>query len=243
MTSAGSDLPGHGRQSHPPTWRDAIALPLALASHVASTPLTLTRGGSIYIADASDDTLFVIRGAAKLVAHVGLDREQILSFHLAGDAICLSGEGAHQLELIAITECEIAAVERRSFADPIQSNAPALMLLLDRTTRSLQRSRDKAVALGRKSASERVADFLLSMAERIGIHEKGRTHVNLPMSRRDIADSLGLTIETVSRQLGELRAAQVIETRGRSQVTLIDIATLHSRAGRSRPANSIISRI
>ena len=218
-------------------------MPPALAAHVASTPLTLGRGGSIYIADSSDDTFFVIRGALKLVAHVGLDREQILSFHFVGDAICLSGGGAHQLELVAITECEIAPVDRRGVVDLTRNDVPALMLLLDRTTRSLQRCREKAVALGRKSAPERVADFLLSMAERIGTQDRALTHVNLPMSRRDIADSLGLTIETVSRQLGELRAASLIETRGRSQIWLLELAALHARAGRSRPLNPIISRI
>ena len=226
-----------------PEARDAIALPRTLAAHIASTPITLGRGNSIYIADGSNDTLFVVHGAAKLVAHVGSDREQILSFHFVGDAICLSGEGAHHLELVAITECEIAMVEQQALADSTKIDVPALILLLERTTRSLQRCRDKAVALGRKSASEKVADFLLSMADRIGIKGQGTTIVNLPMSRRDIADSLGLTIETVSRQLGELRAANIIETRGRSQIWLLEVQDLHARAGRSRPTNSIISRI
>ena len=187
--------------------------------------------------------LFVLQGAVKLISHVGLDREQILSFHFSGDAICPSAGGAHQLEIVAITDSEIVSAAWPEFSNTTQVDGAALSLLLERTTRSLQRCRDKAVALGRKSAPERVADFLLTMAERIGLRDQDGALITLPMSRRDIADSLGLTIETVSRQLGELRSARIIETRGRSQVWLLDLAALYARTGRSKPHAQINSRI
>ena len=85
--------------------------------------------------------------------------------------------------------------------------------------------------LGRKTAQERLASFLVTMADRIGMQQGGQCVLDLPMSRRDIADSLGLTIETVSRQLTVLRDLALIETSGRSIVTLADIAALEDRAG------------
>jgi CRP/FNR family transcriptional regulator, anaerobic regulatory protein len=86
--------------------------------------------------------------------------------------------------------------------------------------------------MGHKSAAARIADFLVSMAERLGGCTQGPCAFALPMSRRDIGDSLGLTIETVSRQLTELREAGLVETEGRSKVALTDIAALARIAGR-----------
>ena len=86
--------------------------------------------------------------------------------------------------------------------------------------------------MGHKSAGARIADFLVSMAERLANCTAGACTFPLPMSRRDIGDSLGLTIETVSRQLTELREAGLLVTVGRSIVCLCDVAALARLAGR-----------
>ena len=92
------------------------------------------------------------------------------------------------------------------------------------------------ILLGRKSAAERMADFLLLLAKRLGFSGPTTQNLNLTMLRRDIADAHGLSIETVSRQLGELRLAGVIETKGRSSICLFDLDELTRRAGRPNPA-------
>ncbi|MEL6782568.1 MAG: helix-turn-helix domain-containing protein, partial [Pseudomonadota bacterium] len=71
----------------------------------------------------------------------------------------------------------------------------------------------------------------VTMADRLGKAEDGECVLDLPMSRRDIGDSLGLTIETISRQFGELRDLGLLETSGRSQVRLTDLARLNAHAG------------
>lgn len=109
---------------------------------------------------------------------------------------------------------------------------------MERLPRALHRCRDKAVALGQKSALERLAGFLLAMSERIGRTEGNLCVLDLPMSRREIGDSIGLTIETVSRQLGALRDTGCITTQGRSRIALLDLDALRASAGFTAAANS-----
>lgn len=190
-----------------------------------------------------DLVLFVTSGSSKLLAHIPPDREQILSFHFDGDIVFAPAGVSHAFAIAAIEDSEIL-VFRTADLFALSAADPQLPLLLcERAIRSLGRCRDKAIALGRKTAPERVADFLLSMAARLGTLGSAAGALSLPMSRRDIADSLGLTIETVSRQFGELRAAGVIETVGRSQVRIVDLKGLHARAGRSGFTERFISQI
>lgn len=195
--------------------------------------LSLDRGRSSLLHNDGDSVLLVLGGVSKLVAHLPPDREQILSFHFDGDVIFAPAGGSHILMIAAIEDSELLLLDT---GELLASGEPRLPLLLcERAIRSLGRSREKAVALGRKTAPERVADFLLSMEARLGTTESEQAILVLPMSRRDIADSLGLTIETVSRQFGELRAAGVIATSGRSQVRILDRERLSALSARCRP--------
>ena len=103
---------------------------------------------------------------------------------------------------------------------------------MTRSLQALHRSRTRMMQMGHKSAGARIAAFLVSMAERLADCTTGPCAFALPMSRRDIGDSLGLTIETVSRQLTELREAGLLETEGRSKVCLSDVTALARIAGR-----------
>ena len=179
-----------------------------------------------------DDTLvFLARGAAKLVAHASHEREQVVAFHFAGDLLTLPSRGAHSYSLEALGRCELLSFGYAEFLRCAGAEVQVLRQLLERSGISLRRSREKALTLGRKSAVERIASFLLSMAERIGTPTDCGTALVLPMSRRDIADSLGLTIETVSRQFTLLREQGVIATQGRSGVLLRSLDALELRSG------------
>ena len=167
----------------------------------------------------------------KLVAHAAGGREQVLAFHFPGDFVAVPAHGAHSYTLFALTSSEALVFPAAEFIELSSGHPAAMRTLLAAVLRSLNRSREKAIALGRKTAQERLSAFLIGMAERIGQPAKNACLLHLPMSRRDIADSLGLTIETVSRQLGELREAGLLETAGRSDVRLFDLAALAARAG------------
>jgi CRP-like cAMP-binding protein len=188
--------------------------------------------GEAVLADGDQNQIvFVARGATKLVAHASGGREQVVAFHFEGDLVSVPARGAHSYTLCALQDCELIAFAAAEFLGLARSEPGLLNEVLERVLASLARSREKSIALGRKTAQERVASFLVSMAGRIGMPQEGGCLLHLPMSRRDMADSLGLTIETISRQLTELREAGLIETSGRSVVHLCDNASLQARAG------------
>lgn len=187
--------------------------------------------------DVSDRSLvFVGGGAVKLVAHASGEREQIIAFYFPDDFFILPENGAHSFSLHGLSRSELLIFPYDRFTALAQDECEILRYLLNRSALSLQRSREKTVALGRKTALERIAGFLLAMAERVGIRRGTQVDIDLPMSRRDIADSLGLTIETVSRQISILRSQGLIETHGRSGIVIRSREALERCSGSLRRA-------
>ena len=205
---------------------DEIAAELMAIGHLVSTK----RGARAYIDPAVDQMVYVSRGATKLVATAAEGREQIVAFHFAGDLISVPASAHHAYALRALSDSQLLTFPTRQFIDCAERSPPLLRQVLDRVLIALHRSRDKAVGLGRKSAEERLASFFVVMAERIGRIDGQACALELPMSRKDIADALGLTIETVSRQFGRLRELGLIETSGRSGVRLLQPSALEARA-------------
>ena len=183
----------------------------------------------------SDNRLmvFVAEGAAKLAAHVGPDREQVVAFAFAGEILHLSPASPTSYELHALTDCRLVAFPIDGLVQTLAVNTRVVGALFGQTLSALDRARERTVLVGRKTAQERTASFLLDMVERIGTTKGGTISLTLPMSRREIADSLGLTIETISRQLTELRESGAILTRGRSGIELLDLKQLRELASRA----------
>ena len=133
-------------------------------------------------------------------------RRQIVGFYLPGEIFGLEFGEDHTLSAEAITDAKVAVV-KRSAVTALAGRDPAICFeLYALTGRELQRMQDRVLLLVKK-AQERVASFVLEVAERGG---SGNV-ITLPMPRRDIADYLGLTLETVSRVLGSLEGATAIE--------------------------------
>lgn len=141
-------------------------------------------------------------------------RRQIDAFHLAGDVFGIELGSRHRFSAEAVGPVNVVAFQRINVA---ASSGELLGELAASTLRLLQRAQDHLVLLGRKCARERVATFLIDIAER---SSSGET-IALPMSRVDIADHLGLTIETVCRILTELQRRKVIEMPTRRRVIVI----------------------
>lgn len=142
-------------------------------------------------------------------------RRQIGAFYLPGDVFGLDARKVHSISAEATTASNVVAVKRSALMSRNAGDAGMLRLLLDLTALELQR-RQNHILLLLKNALERVAGFLLDLAKGRG----GRSEIELPMSRQDIADYLGLTIETVSRTLTRLEAAAAIALPAARRVVL-----------------------
>jgi len=167
----------------------------------------------------------VISGAVRTFNILSDGRRQIEAFHLPGDVFGLELGETHDLSAEAIASSKILVTKRSIVEAASRSNCATAGELLALTTRALERARAQMLLLGRKSAHEKVATFLLDMAERTA----GEA-VDLPMSRTDIADYLGLTIETVSRTLSRFERQGAIGLPSSRHIELRNRATLNALA-------------
>lgn len=210
-----------------PNLSDGAFLRIRALSRLMHVP----RGDIAEMEETADALVFIVRGATKLVAHTATDRDQIVGFYFGGDLLTVPGNGSHAYNLYALADSELIVQPYEALLEVSCGEPFLLSRLLANSQTLLGRCRDKAVILGRKTAPERIAGFLVYLAQRIGKQEDGAILLNLPMSRRDIGDSIGLTIETVCRQLGQLREEGLIRISGRSQISLLDLRALRERAG------------
>ena len=161
------------------------------------------RGQEVYAAgDPADRCYRVVSGSVRAV---GLDEEgrrHVAEFFLPGDLFGLDAAGAHHLSAEAMADAVVVCYPRRAVEAMADRHAALGRRLREVALQGLRRAHEKMFLLGRKNAGERVAAFLLEMAARGG--GGGPGGVELPMTRADIADHLGLTIETVSRNMAQL---------------------------------------
>jgi CRP/FNR family transcriptional regulator len=179
----------------------------------------------------------VIDGMLKLTTSTGDGREMIVGISYPSDFIGRPFGASSTNSVTALTDAQLCVFTRSSF-DSFAKQHPGLEHeLLERTLGELDRAREWMLLLGRKSAAERVASFLIEMSKRLGGNAcEGPTgpadRFELPLSRQQTADILGLTIETVSRQLGRLRDAGMILTPDRRTIEITDRTGLESEAER-----------
>jgi CRP-like cAMP-binding protein len=192
--------------------------------------LAIADGKAAPLGRSCDMLVFVAEGCAKLVAQTPGGREQVVAFHFAGDLIDVPSRSDHAYAVFATGGCEVLAFSRSDLLTAVRDEPAILEAVFSRIVDGLERCRENAVNLGRKSASERVASFLLTMARHGQRRPGGGLVIDLPMSRRDVSDCLGLTVETISRQISELRKDGLIATPCRSRVELLDAAELEVRA-------------
>lgn len=174
----------------------------------------------------------VIDGVLKLSASTADGREQTLGILYPSDFIGRPFGRTSSHSVVALSEARVCTFPRSSFDRFAEDHPDLEHKLLQRTLTELDRSRQWMVLLGRKSAGERLAAFLLDMAERLGSEDAdGNVRFELPFGRQDIADLLGLTIETVSRQITRLRDDGVIATPDRRGIVILDRDWLGVSAG------------
>ena len=170
------------------------------------------RNAEIFGEDQAAEHLYIVlSGAVRICKLLGDGRRQIETFCLAGDVFGWETAPRHRFSAEAVSECKVVRVKRTILFSRAADDAELAHALWALTAAELGRAQDHLLVLGRKTAQERVATFLLDMAARAGTSQAaGGIEVTLPMSRQDIADFLGLTIETVSRTLTHLEEISAI---------------------------------
>jgi CRP/FNR family nitrogen fixation transcriptional regulator len=168
----------------------------------------------------------VVSGAVRCFTIRCDGRRQIGSFHFPGEFINLGEYMMYQSSAEAVCETSVIGICRSSLDEVIETDVRASHRVLQLVQRELQNARQHAMLLGRKHAAERLAEFLLDMARL----QKSSLVVTLPMCRSDMADYLGLTIETVSRTLTQFERIGIIAMPSSRVLRLLDIGTLRSLA-------------
>lgn len=184
------------------------------ASAVFDAPVALGRDGiGVRMQYDRDEEIFgegeasryvyrVLSGAVRTYRLLSDGRRQIVEFHMPGDVFGLDGDERHALGAEAIRATGLQVMRREAFLHEEHGAEATIAALL----KKFQRAQAHMLLLGRHTACERVASFLLDFHKRAGA-----ITIDLPMSRQDIADYLGLTIETVSRTFTQLQSAGLID--------------------------------
>ncbi len=157
----------------------------------------------------------VLSGSVRAYKVLSDGRRQVTAFYLPGEVFGLESEAEHSHSAEAIDKATILMIRRSIVFSAAESNGDVAHHLWALTAAELKRSQNHALLLI-KTAKERIAAFLLDMAQRLA----GKGYVELPMSRQDIADYLGLTIETVSRTLTALSEGSTIQFMGSRRIVL-----------------------
>ncbi len=176
--------------------------------------------------EPADYVYKVVSGAVRTYKILNDGRRQIGGFYLPGDIFGLQLAEEHLFSAEAISDTKVLVVKRSALTSLAGRDATIGRELFSLTSRELRRMQDRILLLV-KSAQERVASFLLEMAERACANNA----VELPMSRQDIADYLGLTIETVSRTLTGLEATATIEVPSSRRIVLRNRSALNRLNG------------
>ena len=202
------------------------------------TPMSFVRNEEIYGEKEPAESLYKVASGVVRTCRVLVDgRRQIGAFYLPGDTFGLESGGQHAFSAEAVTDTTVLVISRGTVASLAAWDSDVACQLWALMSDELQRAQNHVYLLI-KTAPERVASFLLEMAERI----QSSDQVELPMSRRDIADYLGLSIETVSRTLTQLENASAIALPASKRIVLRNRAVLRrlilGASLRSRPQRS-----
>jgi CRP/FNR family transcriptional regulator len=175
-----------------------------------------------YEGDPADHVFNVTTGAVKLYKLLADGRRQITGFLFRGDFLGLALNTSYAFSAEAIAETRLCRFPRRDLESLMDQYPKLERRLFAMANTELSAAQDQMLLLGRKSAKERVASFLIKLSERAEQRGDKPDPIPLPMTRNEIADFLGLTTETVSRTFTDLRKTKVIALPEPSTVRLLD---------------------
>ncbi|ANL68004.1 nitrogen fixation transcriptional regulator FixK 2 (plasmid) [Rhizobium phaseoli] len=198
---------------------------------VSSAPEAVAAGKAIcWEGDKANHLFQVEEGVVRLHRIIGEGRRVITAFHFAGDLIGASLQNDFLFTAEAVTECRIRRISRKNFHEEVaRSNAlgPAYISLLCQEAAA---AHEQMVLLSKKNAEERLCSFIVKLASRRNPRPR-QGLLRVPMNRQDIADHLGLTIETVSRTITKLASRNIVIPEGRHDLRIVNLARLVQLSG------------
>jgi CRP/FNR family transcriptional regulator len=213
--------------------RDAIvggAVSLSDIFQFSSTE-TISPGKTIcWEADKANHLFQVVEGVVRIQRIIGEGRRVITAFLFAGDLIGAALQEIYLFTAEAVNECKIRRVSRKSFHDEVARSErlrPEYIALL---SQEMAAAHEQMVLLSKKNAEERLCSFVVRLAERSPVKKET---LSIPMNRQDIADYLGLTIETVSRTISKLAARNILSPVGRHDLKIASYEKLVCLSGNS----------
>lgn len=187
----------------------------------------------VWSGDPMDFVGSVVTGIATLTQTMEDGRRQMVGLLLPSDFVGRPGRAAAAYDVTAATDLVMCCFRKKPFEDLMARTPHLAQRLLEMTLDELDSAREWMLLLGRKTAREKIASLIAIIARReaaAGADGGGLT-VDLPLTREAMADYLGLTIETVSRQITALRRDKVIVLEGKRHVTIPDLDALQAAAG------------
>lgn len=206
---------------------------LRTAAPLGGSQVRFPRDGLIFAeGDLAEHWYEVVSGQVRVSKLTADGRRQIIDVLFPGDVFGFDGWGAHATSAEAASERGATVIKRcRRRLEALADNDPQLARSIRALTCSgLARAHERLLTLGRRTATERVAAFLLEMERRLSPHRMG-VEFDLPMVRTEIGDYLGLTMETVSRTISALQRAGLIALSSAHRLRICDHARLMSAAG------------
>lgn len=183
---------------------------------------------------SGDDIAFVssvVKGVATLSRTLEDGRKQVVGLLLPSDFIGRPGRKEIEFDVTATSEVVLCSFERKSFEKMIEETPHVAQRLMEMALDELDAARDWMLLLGRKTAREKIATFLEMVARRTRPDGAPEGALELPLTRDEIANYLGLTLETVSRQLTRLKSEGVIRFTDRRRFEVLDHVALRAASG------------
>ena len=188
-------------------------------SSVGGPARNFTADSEIY-AEGDDANCFykIVSGVVRTCKFLSDGRRQIDAFHVAGDVFGFETGAEHRLSAEAVSDCTLIPYRRRGFEVLAGRDDRVAGQLFSYAMRCLERAQEHSLLLGRRSASQKLATFLLEMVDR----RCGNEVIDLAMTRQDIADYLGLTIETVSRTFTKFKNEKLLALPAVTEVEILN---------------------
>ena len=187
--------------------------------------MSFARNAEIYAEGETSGYVYrVISGVVRVSKLLPDGRRQISAFHMPGEMFGFEANELHHASAEVVVPTKVLAYRWDGVLGTEKQPANFVRELLNLTVLGLRHTQDHLLLLGRKNALERLAEFLLEMSARMG----GSSVLDLAMPRHDIADYLGLTLETVSRMFAELKEKGAIRLESARRVHLLDKAALRA---------------